>query len=52
MPRAAYARLTAGLDETMVRIITARPGLEPVVATMEALTPERIRAAVAVAPTP
>jgi alkanesulfonate monooxygenase SsuD/methylene tetrahydromethanopterin reductase-like flavin-dependent oxidoreductase (luciferase family) len=44
---AAYARLTAGLDETMVRIITARPGLEPVVATMEALTPDRIRAAVA-----
>jgi alkanesulfonate monooxygenase SsuD/methylene tetrahydromethanopterin reductase-like flavin-dependent oxidoreductase (luciferase family) len=44
---AAYARLTAGLDETMVRVITARPGLEPVVATMEALTPERIRAAVA-----
>ncbi len=46
----AYARLTAGLDETMVRIITARPGLEAVVATMEALTPERIRAAVAAAP--
>jgi alkanesulfonate monooxygenase SsuD/methylene tetrahydromethanopterin reductase-like flavin-dependent oxidoreductase (luciferase family) len=42
---AAYARLTPGLDETMVRIITARPGLEPVVATMEALTPARIRAA-------
>jgi alkanesulfonate monooxygenase SsuD/methylene tetrahydromethanopterin reductase-like flavin-dependent oxidoreductase (luciferase family) len=46
----AYARLTVGLDETMVRIITARPGLEPVVATMEALTPDRIRAAVAAAP--
>jgi hypothetical protein len=44
---AAYARLTAGLDETMVRIITARPGLEPVVATMQALTPNRIRTAVA-----
>ena len=42
--RPAYARLTAGLDETMVRIVTARPGLEPVVAAMEALTPERIRA--------
>jgi alkanesulfonate monooxygenase SsuD/methylene tetrahydromethanopterin reductase-like flavin-dependent oxidoreductase (luciferase family) len=41
----AYARLTVGLDETMVRIVTARPGLEPVVAAMEALTPERIRAA-------
>ncbi len=48
----AYARLTAGLDETMVRIITAHPGLEPVVATMEALTPERIRAAIAAAPAP
>lgn len=47
----AYARLTAGLDETMVRVITARPGLEPVVATMDALTPERIRAAIA-APAP
>jgi len=42
---AAYARLTPGLDETMVRVITARPGLEPVVATMEALTPAKIRAA-------
>jgi alkanesulfonate monooxygenase SsuD/methylene tetrahydromethanopterin reductase-like flavin-dependent oxidoreductase (luciferase family) len=48
---AAYARLTAGLDETMVRIITARPGLEPVVSTMKALTPDRIRAAVASTPT-
>jgi len=28
-----------------VRIVTARPGLEPVVAAMEALTPDRIRAA-------
>jgi alkanesulfonate monooxygenase SsuD/methylene tetrahydromethanopterin reductase-like flavin-dependent oxidoreductase (luciferase family) len=46
----AYARLTAGLDETMVRIITARPGLGPVVETMHALTPDRIRAEVA-APT-
>lgn len=41
----AYARLSRGLDETMVRIVTARPGLEPVVAALEALTPERIRAA-------
>ncbi len=45
----AYARLTVGLDETMVRIITARPGLEPVVAAMDALTPERIRAATSAA---
>ncbi len=42
----AYARLSRGLDETVVRILTARPGLEPVVAALEALTPARIRAAV------
>jgi alkanesulfonate monooxygenase SsuD/methylene tetrahydromethanopterin reductase-like flavin-dependent oxidoreductase (luciferase family) len=41
----AYARLSRGLDETVVRIITARPGLGPVVAAMDALTPDRIRAA-------
>ena len=41
----AYARLSAGLDETVVRIVSARPGLEPVVAALEALTPARIRAA-------
>ena len=41
----AYARLSQGLDESVVRILTARPGLEPVVAAMEALTPARIRAA-------
>lgn len=46
---AAYARLTVGLDETVVRVVTARPGLQPVVATLEALTPERIRAAMAAA---
>ena len=39
----AFARLSAGLDEGMVRIITARPGLQPVVETMEALTPALIR---------
>ncbi len=42
---AAYARLSQGLDETIVRVITARPGIEPVVAAMRALSPERIRAA-------
>jgi len=42
---AAFARLSAGLDETMVRVITARPGLEPVVAAMTALTPALIRGA-------
>jgi hypothetical protein len=34
-----------GLDETVVRIITARPGPEPVAAAMAALTPAAIRAA-------
>jgi len=42
---AAFARLSAGLNETMVRVITARPGLEPVVAAMTALTPALIRGA-------
>jgi hypothetical protein len=42
---AAFARLSAGLDETIVRIITARPGLEPVTAAAAALTPTLIRAA-------
>ena len=42
---AAFARLAAGLDEAVVRVITTRPGLEPVAATMEALTPALIRAA-------
>jgi alkanesulfonate monooxygenase SsuD/methylene tetrahydromethanopterin reductase-like flavin-dependent oxidoreductase (luciferase family) len=42
---AAFARLSAGLDETIVRIITARPGPEPVVDAMTALTPSAIRAA-------
>jgi hypothetical protein len=41
----AYARLSAGLDETVVRIITARPGPEPVLAALAALTPALIRAA-------
>jgi alkanesulfonate monooxygenase SsuD/methylene tetrahydromethanopterin reductase-like flavin-dependent oxidoreductase (luciferase family) len=42
---AAFARLSAGLDEAMVRIITARPGLKPAVEAMEALTPALIRGA-------
>jgi hypothetical protein len=42
---AAFARLSAGLDEAMVRVITARPGLGPVVEAMTALTPALIRAA-------
>ena len=35
----AFARLSTGLDEAIVRIITARPGLEPVIEAMAALTP-------------
>jgi alkanesulfonate monooxygenase SsuD/methylene tetrahydromethanopterin reductase-like flavin-dependent oxidoreductase (luciferase family) len=42
---AAFARLSVGLDETVVRVITARPGLGPVVEALEALTPARITAA-------
>jgi alkanesulfonate monooxygenase SsuD/methylene tetrahydromethanopterin reductase-like flavin-dependent oxidoreductase (luciferase family) len=42
---AALARLSHGLDEAIVRIITARPGLEPVVHAMTALTPSLIRRA-------
>jgi alkanesulfonate monooxygenase SsuD/methylene tetrahydromethanopterin reductase-like flavin-dependent oxidoreductase (luciferase family) len=39
------AALSVGLDEAIVRVITARPGLAPVAATLEALTPAKIRAA-------
>jgi len=42
---AALARLSAGLDEAIVRVITARPGLDPVRQAMAALTPALIRAA-------
>jgi alkanesulfonate monooxygenase SsuD/methylene tetrahydromethanopterin reductase-like flavin-dependent oxidoreductase (luciferase family) len=45
---AAFARLSAGLDETVVRVITARPGLDPVLAAMNALTPALIRDAAGV----
>jgi alkanesulfonate monooxygenase SsuD/methylene tetrahydromethanopterin reductase-like flavin-dependent oxidoreductase (luciferase family) len=41
----AYARLSAGLDETIVRVVTTRPGMDKVLATLDALTPGRIRAA-------
>jgi len=40
---AAFARLSAGLDEAIVRIVTARPGPEPVTEAMTALCPARIR---------
>jgi alkanesulfonate monooxygenase SsuD/methylene tetrahydromethanopterin reductase-like flavin-dependent oxidoreductase (luciferase family) len=39
---AAFARLSTGLDEAIVRIITARPGLAPVLEAMAALTPSSI----------
>jgi alkanesulfonate monooxygenase SsuD/methylene tetrahydromethanopterin reductase-like flavin-dependent oxidoreductase (luciferase family) len=42
---AAFARLSRGLDEAIVRVITARPGLELVRQAMAALTPSLIRAA-------
>jgi 5,10-methylenetetrahydromethanopterin reductase len=42
---AAFARLSQGLDEPIVRIVTASPGLAPVQQAMEALTPNLIRAA-------
>ena len=42
---AAVARLSAGMDESIVRVITARPGLEPVIEAMTALTPSRVTAA-------
>jgi hypothetical protein len=41
---AAFARLSTGLDEAIVRVVTARPGLEPVSQAMAALAPSRIRA--------
>jgi alkanesulfonate monooxygenase SsuD/methylene tetrahydromethanopterin reductase-like flavin-dependent oxidoreductase (luciferase family) len=41
----AYAHFSAGLDETVVRIITVRPGPGPVIEAMSALTPAAIRAA-------
>jgi hypothetical protein len=42
---AAFARLSTGLDEAIVRVITARPGPEPVSEAMAALRPALIRAA-------
>jgi hypothetical protein len=42
---AAFARLSSGLDEAIVRVITARPGIEPVRQAMAALRPSLIRAA-------
>jgi alkanesulfonate monooxygenase SsuD/methylene tetrahydromethanopterin reductase-like flavin-dependent oxidoreductase (luciferase family) len=41
---AAFARLSSGLDEAIVRVITARPGLDPISQAMAALAPSLIRA--------
>ena len=42
---AAYARLSQGLDETIVRVITTKPDADKVRLAMTALTPAKIRAA-------
>lgn len=42
-----FAQLAQGLDEAIVRVITARSGTQAVVDAMTALTPEKIRAAAA-----
>ena len=41
---AAFARLSDGLDEAIVRVVTTRPGPEPVSRAMAALAPSLIRA--------
>jgi len=41
---ARFAELSIGLDEAIVRIITARKGIQPIIDAMDALTPEKIRA--------
>jgi alkanesulfonate monooxygenase SsuD/methylene tetrahydromethanopterin reductase-like flavin-dependent oxidoreductase (luciferase family) len=40
---ARFAQLADGLDEAIVRVITARPGIDPIVEAMDALTPAKIR---------
>jgi len=42
---ARFAELSVGLDETIVRVVTARKTLDAVRDAMQALTPEKIRAA-------
>jgi alkanesulfonate monooxygenase SsuD/methylene tetrahydromethanopterin reductase-like flavin-dependent oxidoreductase (luciferase family) len=39
----AFAELSIGLDESIARIVTARPGTSPVLEAMEALTPAKVR---------
>lgn len=42
---AAFRRLAGGLDEAIVRVITARPGVEPVRLAMRTLQPRAVHAA-------
>jgi alkanesulfonate monooxygenase SsuD/methylene tetrahydromethanopterin reductase-like flavin-dependent oxidoreductase (luciferase family) len=39
-----FAELSAGLDETIVRYVAARPGIEPLLAVMDTLAPDRVLA--------
>ena len=38
----AFNKLSQGLDMAMVRVVSARPGLDSVLATMRACTPEQV----------
>jgi alkanesulfonate monooxygenase SsuD/methylene tetrahydromethanopterin reductase-like flavin-dependent oxidoreductase (luciferase family) len=42
---AAFRRLAEGLDVAVVRVVPARPGVDPVAAVMRACAPELVRAA-------
>ena len=42
---AAFRRLSEGLDEAVVRVITSRPGIESVVVALQALAPAKVLAA-------
>jgi hypothetical protein len=44
---ARFAELSAGLDEAIVRYVAARPGIEPLLATMDTLSPQAVAGAVA-----
>ena len=45
---AAFARLARGLDTAIVRVVPARPGVESVLAVLEACRPELVRSEVTV----
>jgi hypothetical protein len=42
---AHFRRLAEGLDTAIVRVVPARPGLDGVLATLDACRPERVQAA-------